>query len=1266
MEAKSLWVLLTTLLFIIQGWRQTEGCLEQERIALFQLKSFFNRLYKLENWADVKGSNCCQWERVECNITSKRVIGLDLYFTRYWDNRERRSDLSGYLNVSLFLPFEELKSLNLSENNIADLVDNQVSLSSVFNNLEILVLSGNNFNDSVLSKLKSLTKLKTLDLSDNRIISLRHFEGEKVQPMMNLEVLDLSGNLLKNNDLTYLKGLSSLKSLNIGGNQLEGSIDIRVLNNLTKLKLLDLSDNKIESLQSSHDGERPLNVTNFEELYLDSNSFTNSLLAQLNGFSNLKSLSIRGNQLNGSINIKVLNNLTRLKTLDLSDNKIESLQSPHDGERPFNLTNLEELYLDSNSFANSLLAQLSGFSNLKSLNIRNNQLKGSINIKDLNALSNLEKLDMSNNEVKEFVPTKNKENESLEKLKVATLNNVFINGTVSLMQLLETFSSVNTLYLRDNHFNDTISTQDQLHVSSKIEELVLDGSYINNNILQGIGVLASLKILSLRGCGLSGTLSTQGWCDLWKLEVLDLGENAIEGTLPPCLANLSSLDYLDISDNQFTGKGASTALANLTLLRFISLSQNLFEVPSIFISFANHSHLKFLFSDQNKLVKEPTIQTWVPKFQLKVFRLWNCATKELHIEIPKFLYYQNDLSFIDLSDNNFGGNPFWLLENNTRMGAFLMKGNSFMGHFNIPSHLNPNMSIVDISDNKIQGPIPANICSVFPQLARLNLSSNFLQGNIPPCLGNLKTMLMIDLSHNQLYGGIPEMSAQSDSLMFLRLSNNHLSGKISPTIFCSSSLQFLYLDGNKFDGNIPSIDISTFPYYSLSDIDLSNNNLSGELPRWIWNVSNLQTLAVSNNQLKGLIPMELCYLVSLEFLDLSKNNFFGPIPSCFHAQSIKHLHLSRNRLSGTLTNAFFNSSSLVTLDLSENQLTGEIPYKIGTLSALSVLLLKANYFVGEIPIDICKLYSLNIIDLSQNKLSGLIPSCLSHLTFEPSGGKSFTLDSTEVLGLVGIVDFGDFLRGANYFGITEFELFNFRVEEPFNLHASIHEQREEKVDYTTKRVSYTYKGNILEYMSGIDLSCNRLTGEIPREIGNLSEIRSLNLSHNNLTGHIPSTFSKLKQIESLDLSHNNLIGRIPVQLTELYALAVFNVSYNNLSGSIPSPKAQFGTFDESNYVANPFLCGSPLHKNCNDLDSPPTAAPNSSNKEEESGLMDKYVFWVTFFVSYVIVLLVIVLILYINPYWRQAWFSFVEHFIKTCQYFIEDNLIRFSIFKRSK
>ncbi|XP_052887854.1 receptor-like protein 13 isoform X2 [Gossypium arboreum] len=649
MEAKSLWVLLTTLLFIIQGWRQTEGCLEQERIALFQLKSFFNGNYSLKDWVNVKGSNCCEWEGVECNITTERVIGLYLNFARQWDNREWISNPYGYLNVSLFLPFEELKSLELSGNEIADLVDNQVSVSSAFNNLEILVLTQNYFNDSILS-------------------------SEKVQPMMNIEVLNLDYNFLNNNDLAYLKGLSSLKSLSIGGNQLEGAAGITVLNNLTKLNKLDLSDNKIDSLQSSHDGERPLNLTNLEELNLDENSFTNNLLAQLSGFSNLKSSSIRNNQLKGSINIKEL----------------------------------------------------------------------------LDTLSNLEELDMSGNEVKEFVPIKNKENGSLGKLKVANLNGVFNNGAASLIQLLETFSSVNTIHLRGNYFNDTFSTQDQLHVPSKIEELVLDRSSLNNNIFQSIGVLASLKILSLSGCGLSGTLPTQGWCDLRKFEVLDLSENALKGTLPSCLANLSSLHYLDISGNQFVGKGASTALANLTLLRFISLSRNLFEVPSIFISFANHSHLKVLSSNQNKLVEEPTIPTWVPKFQLKAFRLSNCTTNELHIEIPKFLYYQNNLSIIDLSYNNFEGKvPFWLLENNTRMEAFLMKGNSFIGHLNLPSHPNPKISFVDISDNKIQGPIPVNICSIFPQLNGLNLAGNSFQGNIPPCLGSLTTSnLLLDLSHN--------------------------------------------------------------------------------------------------------------------------------------------------------------------------------------------------------------------------------------------------------------------------------------------------------------------------------------------------------------------------------------------------------------------------------------------------------------------------------------------------------------------------------------
>ncbi|XVE98439.1 hypothetical protein REPUB_Repub03eG0106600 [Reevesia pubescens] len=1171
MEPKWLWILLTVL--FLQGCCESEGCLEQERIALLQLKSFFNRPYSLQNWVDVKGSDCCQWERVDCSITSRRVIRLSLNNTRHWGGRY------GYLDASFFLPFEELKSLYLTKNQIAGFVDNQVPLSSAFQNLEILVLYDNFFDDSILSssKLNSLTNLKILDLSFNSIESLRYFQGKKTQLMSNLEVLDLSYNALKNDDLAFLSGLSNLKSLNIRDNQLQGSIDIKVLNTLSKLKKLDMSYNKIQSLQSSRDGERQLK-----------------------------------------------------------------------------LLNLEELDVSGNSFNNSILALLSGLSNLKYLNIAYNHLEGSINIKELDALSNLEELDISNNELKEFVATKDKENTSLGKLKVTYLDRVFVNGNASLLQLIETFSSVKTLFLGGNNLNETISTQ-ELHVSSKVEELLLDGSHLNNNVLQIVGVLASLKILSLHDCGLTGTLHTQGWCDLRNLEVLDISENALEGTLPSCFGNLSSLHYLDISDNQFIGNGASTSLGNLTLLRFVSLSRNLFQVPDFFISFANHSHLKVLLSDQNKLVKEPTsFQTWIPKFQLKVFRMSNCTTKELHNELPKFLFYQYELSIVDLSYNNFGGKiPSWLLVNNTRLEAFLMAGNSLMGPLQLPTH--PIMSVFDVSENIIHGQIPTNICSTFPQLSGLKLSGNALKGNILACLGGLNTSLFLDLSNNQLSGGIPEELAKSDSLWFLRLSNNNLSGKIAPTIFSLYSIRMIYLDGNKFDGEIPNIDILTVHLSSgLVDMDLSNNNLSGKLPKWIWNMPELMALALSNNQLEGPIPMEFCYLKVLEVLDLSQNNISGPIPSCFDARYVKHLHLSKNRLSGTLAGAFFNSTSLVTLDLSGNYLTGEIPSWVGDLSALSVLLLKGNYFTGEIPVQLCESYSLSIIDLSQNNLYGPIPSCFSHLTLEPNSEKS-SIESYFVRD-------DPLAKGVDFYGMTIFEVDKLRGYEAIYLDLVAENHMEKWVDYTTKRGSYSYKGKILEYMSGIDLSCNRLTGEIPLTIGNLSEIRSLNLSHNNLTGVVPSTFSKLKQIESLDLSHNNLIGRIPIQLTELNALAVFNVSYNNLSGSIPPQKAQFGTFDESSYMGNPLLCGPPLHENCIGTDSHQTI-PNASDNEEESSLVDKHVFYVTFLVSYAIVLMSIAAILYINPYWRRAWFYFIEQCIETCHFHIMYNLL--SIFRRS-
>ena len=102
-------------------------------------------------------------------------------------------------------------------------------------------------------------------------------------------------------------------------------------------------------------------------------------------------------------------------------------------------------------------------------------------------------------------------------------------------------------------------------------------------------------------------------------------------------------------------------------------------------------------------------------------------------------------------------------------------------------------------------------------------------------------------------------------------------------------------------------------------LDLSSNNLSGELPPELGSLSNLQTLNLYTNQLTGEIPPELGSLSNLTSLRLYTNQLTGEIPPEL----------------GSLTN-------LETLNLRSNQLTGEIPPALGSLANLQALRLRGH------------------------------------------------------------------------------------------------------------------------------------------------------------------------------------------------------------------------------------------------------------------------------------------------------------------------------------
>ncbi|XP_044471354.1 receptor-like protein 9b [Mangifera indica] len=242
-----------------------EGCWDEERTALLQLKPFFNyynsdyKYHKLYNW--VENSNCCKWEAVECNITG-RVTKLTLSGESYSDLEEPR-----YLNASLFSLFQQLQILYLDNNNINGCIENE-GLS----NLEILDLSRNNFKSRILSSSSDLFSLKSLHLNEIGLNGTVDVEG--LYSLKNLEELDMSGNKidqfvnfkdyggLKNLSILYLYGMetinatalflstlmsfSSLKTLNLSYNNATQIKITRELHNVTdSLEVLNLDNNKL-------------------------------------------------------------------------------------------------------------------------------------------------------------------------------------------------------------------------------------------------------------------------------------------------------------------------------------------------------------------------------------------------------------------------------------------------------------------------------------------------------------------------------------------------------------------------------------------------------------------------------------------------------------------------------------------------------------------------------------------------------------------------------------------------------------------------------------------------------------------------------------------------------------------------------------------------------------------------------------------------------------------------------------------------------------
>ncbi|WZZ06895.1 hypothetical protein YC2023_092816 [Brassica napus] len=798
------------------------------------------------------------------------------------------------------------------------------------------------------------------------------------------------------------------------------------------------------------------------------------------------------------------------------------------------------------------------------------------------------------------------------------------------LSLLHPFEDVRSLDLSFNSFSGLFDDVEGYKSLGRLRNLeILDFSFnsFNNSIFPFLDAATSLTTLSLSGNSFNGPFPDKVICEMKNMQELNLRENKLLGQFPLCLTVLTGLQFLDLSANQLTGRVPSS-LGNLGSLKHLSLLDNNFEGLFSFGLLANLSELRvFKIGSKSKSFQVDSISYWKPNFQLSVIELQSCNL----FKVPNFLLHQKNLSIIDLSDNRISGVfPYWLLANNTKLKVLSLQNNSLTS-FQLPESAH-NLGFLDVSANDFNHLLPEDIGWVLPHLMYINLANNGFHGYLPSSLGNMKELSYLDLSHNSFHGKLPRSFLMGCySIGILTLSHNKLSGEVFPEAVNFTAVLELSMDNNLFSGKIGQ---GLRNLKSLNLLDISNNKLTGVIPSWIGEFTYLKTLLLSKSSLEGEIPFSLFNLTYLELLDLSSNTLSGGIPPQVNSKRPVVLLLQDNNLSGVIPDTLLMHVAI--LDLKYNRLSGNIPAFTDTRNT-HTLLLRGNNLTGNIPRQLCGLKNIQHLDLANNRLSGSIPSCLSNTSFEL--GKEDTYYGTSVL---------------QRFIYLSYLQRNLRVEKQDHVYLQSPSLLEQvmrktsdkssgqiKITFATKHRYDTYYllGN-LRLLYGMDLSDNELSGDIPTELGGLLELQALNISHNNLSGSIPESFSGLKNVESLDLSFNRLHGRIPPQLTELSSLSVFNVSYNNLSGVIPQGK-QFNTFGAQSYLANSLLCGKPTNTSCN----------NSSFQEPDNGVeadgstIDMVSFYWSLAAAYVTILIGLFTSLSFDSPWSRFWFYLVDAFI---------------------
>ncbi|KAL6653286.1 hypothetical protein ACP70R_008864 [Stipagrostis hirtigluma subsp. patula] len=470
--------------------------------------------------------------------------------------------------------------------------------------------------------------------------------------------------------------------------------------------------------------------------------------------------------------------------------------------------------------------------------------------------------------------------------------------------------------------------------------------------------------LNLRNRGLVGNISPS-LGNLTYLKHLFLETNMFSGQIPPSLGQLRQLHTLVLANN--TLQGIIPSFANCSDLKMLVLYNNnlVGQTP---IDWPHH--LEHLELSRNNLTG--TIPTSLAN--ITTLNVLACSSNNIEGTIPNELGRLRNLQVLYLDNNKLEGMFPQAILNLSALNSFYLSFNGLSGE--VPSNLGsslPNLTEIILDYNFFSGHIPSSFTNA-SNIGRVSLSMNNFTGVVPTSIGQLSKLSRLNLEFNQLQAHNKEewefmhSLVNCSELYLFSMHQNRLGGNVPDSLGnLSANLQILFLGQNQLSGGFPT-GISNLS--NLIALGLDDNHFIGEVPEWLETLKHLQVLALHRNRFNG----EIFGIPTVTEIDLSSNNLYGGLPDeVGNARQLRSFLLSSNTLSGDIPNTLGDCEGLEYVFLDQNIFSGSIPTSLGNISTLIIINVSLNNLTGSIPVSLENLQLLEQLDLSFNNLKGEVP-----------------------------------------------------------------------------------------------------------------------------------------------------------------------------------------------------------------------------------------------------------------------------------------------------